>query len=119
MTAPDTNDTRDWRGYNPMTETYHHQYDWDAPGTLGQAVISAVAAATGTDSTELEPLYNHVDPDALDALFRPLSTDHPRATGSVSLVVDGYDVTVYSHGEIIVHLSEKNNLGGGRRLKHT
>lgn len=34
-----------------------------------QAVVSAVAAETGTDPLELEPLYEVFDPDALDALL--------------------------------------------------
>jgi len=33
-------------------------------------VVLAVAEATGTDPADLPPLYEVIDPDALDAVFR-------------------------------------------------
>lgn len=38
-----------------------------APST---AVVEAVARATGRDPTTLDPLYEAIDPDALDRLIR-------------------------------------------------
>lgn len=44
--------------------------------TVSERVIDAVSEATGTDPLELEPLYNVVDPDALNAIFGgSVSTD--------------------------------------------
>lgn len=40
--------------------------DDDQPPSM--AVVDLVAAATGTDPLELDPLYNAIDPDVLDAL---------------------------------------------------
>ena len=35
------------------------------------ALVSLVAAVTNTDPVDLEPLYNAIDPDALDSLCTP------------------------------------------------
>ena len=71
-----------------------------------------------TEPTELEPLYDCVDPDALDALFRPLPEDRPRSHGRLSFSFDEYEVAVHGHGEIIVDVSDINTSegerGGGR-----
>jgi len=95
-----------------MTDTYHRQYDWDSPERLSSAIITAVATVAGTEPTELEPLYDCVDPDAVDALFRPLSEDRPRSDGCLSFSLNEYEVTVYGHGEIIVDVSDISTSGG-------
>ena len=115
MTELNESRNRDRTGYDPMTDTYHHQYDWDSSERLSSAIIAAVASVADTEPTELEPLYDCVDPDALDALFRPLSEDRPRSHGRLSFSLDEYDVTVYGHGEIIVDVSDINTSRG--RLK--
>jgi len=43
--------------------------------SLGTAVVEAVSASTGRPVTDLPPLYDAVDPDALDALFAGRSVD--------------------------------------------
>lgn len=111
MTELNDSQNRDRSGYDPMTDTYHHQYDWDSPEPLSSAVITAVATVVDTEPTELEPLHDCVDPDALDALFRPLSEDRPRSRGCISFTLDEYDVTVYGHGEIIVDVSDIDTVG--------
>ncbi len=63
-------------------------------------VIEALADATDTAPNELDPLYNTIDPEALDRLFRPDSSDEIRVTfeygdshveirGDGTVVVDG------------------------------
>lgn len=65
-----------------------------------QAVVTAVAEETGTDPMDLEPLYNVVDSDALNTLFR----SHESVTGGSLLEVQftyaGCDVRVTSDGSI-------------------
>ncbi|MFC7135555.1 HalOD1 output domain-containing protein [Halobaculum litoreum] len=39
------------------------------PEPVSVRVVECVAEATGLDATDLDPLYEVVDPDALDALF--------------------------------------------------
>ena len=113
MTELNDSPNRDRTGYDPMTDTYHHQYDWDSPEQLSSAIIAAVATVADTEPTELEPLYDCVDPDALDALFRPLSEDRPRSHGRLSFSLDEYEVAVHGHGEIIVDVSDINPSGKG------
>ena len=112
MTELSESRNRDRTGYDPMTDTYHHQYDWDSSERLSGAIIATVATVADTEPTELEPLYDCVDPDALDALFRPLSEDRPRSHGRLSFSFDEYEVAVHGHGEIIVDVSDINTSRG-------
>lgn len=80
-----------------MSDRYQTHHDWEGDGTVALSVIEAVAAVSGTEPTEFEPLYNAVDPDALNKLFASFQT---RSEGLVSFTLDGYDVTVASSGEI-------------------
>ncbi|WP_247728728.1 HalOD1 output domain-containing protein [Halovivax limisalsi] len=72
---------------------------------VSQAVVEAVAEAEGIDVTDVEPpafepLYEVVDPEALDLLFAPTVGGAERAAGSVSFEYAGHDVTVYSDGRV-------------------
>jgi hypothetical protein len=63
------------------------------------SVIAAVADEVGIDPSELpEPLYEAVDPDALDSLFA--GTDS--GPGSVTFLYCGCEVTVTSDDEVSV-----------------
>lgn len=63
---------------------------------LSQAVLSAVAIREGVDETELpEPLYDAIDPDALNTLFR-------NTTGHVTFCYIDYIVTVESNGTVTI-----------------
>ena len=113
MTELNESRNRDRTEYDLMTDTYRHQYDWDSPEQLSSAIIAAVATVADTEPTELEPLYDCVDPDALNALFRPLSEDRPRSHGYLSFSLGEYEVAVHGHGEIIVNAPDINTSGGG------
>lgn len=67
--------------------------------TLSEAVISSVAAHKGIEATELPPLYDVLDPDALDALFE---TSSGRADGAVTFVYAGCTVECASDGSVDV-----------------
>ena len=73
------------------------------PESLSIAVIIAIAEHEGVDPVELDtPLYEVVDPDALDALF----SGHRDGTGSprghLSFSYNGYEVHVTSDGDVRV-----------------
>lgn len=90
----------DWV-FHPESKTYHTRVDWKSQEPLSTTVISAVAAITGIEPTRLEPLYQRVDPDALDSLFRP--REETERTGcSLSFVLAGCEVTVHGRGEIVI-----------------
>lgn len=55
-------------------------------------VVEHVAEHTGVDPLELDPLYNAIDPDALDQLFRRSGTEVGVCTLEFSYA--GYLVTV-------------------------
>lgn len=69
------------------------------PGrSVTETVVAAVAEATGLQAGAgggevLDPLYDVVDPDALDALFRR-SDPGGRSSGTVTFTYSGYEVTV-------------------------
>jgi len=69
------------------------------------AVIEAVARREGIDPTELEPpeyepLYEVLNPEALDAVFAPRDNGAPRSTGRIEFSYCGYDVVVSSDGSV-------------------
>lgn len=67
-----------------------------------EAIVNAVARATGTEASAISPsLYERADPDALDALF----ADPPggsRVRGSVTVPFRGVEVEFLADGEILV-----------------
>lgn len=60
-------------------------------------VIETIAEECGTDPIDLPPLYDVVDPDALDTLFRD-----PDITGSVSFTYVDHRVSVDPRGEVTI-----------------
>jgi hypothetical protein len=59
-----------------------------------QAIPEAVADAVGCEITDLPPLYDVVDPDALDDVFAD------RDAGTVSFCYSDHRITVTETGEI-------------------
>lgn len=66
------------------------------------AIVSRVADAEGVESRELAPLYESVDPDALDALVDSVTGG---STLSVQFTYCGYVVTVNADGVINVDVA--------------
>lgn len=60
-------------------------------------VIQTVAETTSTDPLELPPLYDTIDPDALDSLVEDMTT------GTISFNYTGLDITVHSDGTVIIN----------------
>jgi len=61
------------------------------------AIVEAVGASAEQPAADLPPLYEVVDPDALDALFANSQT-----VGAVSFEYAGHDVTVRADGHVDV-----------------
>lgn len=77
-----------------------HSYDWEATRPSA-AVVEMVAIATDCEPFGLQPLFEAIDPEALDAIVA--SDGAERATDTfVSLRYAGHDVTVRSDGEVAV-----------------
>jgi len=84
---------------NGEDEAIHAQFEWTstAPST---AVIETVAIALDHEPTAIEPLYESIDPDALDTLLKgsPATVNHV----TVSFVAADRHVTVHSRGDVAV-----------------
>lgn len=70
--------------------------------SVTECVLAAIEDARGIEPLEFEqPLFEVIDPDALDALFR-----HDGSDVSVEFSYLGYDVHVSSDGHVTVTGSE-------------
>ncbi|SDJ37374.1 HalOD1 output domain-containing protein [Natronorubrum texcoconense] len=82
---------------------YRAMHDPSGPATLSTTVAHALSDCLGVDVTDSRlSLYDSVDPDALDALFRPRHDGRPRHGGTLSFSVRDHSVTVDSDGEILI-----------------
>ncbi|MFD1514077.1 HalOD1 output domain-containing protein [Halomarina rubra] len=69
-------------------------------GKITETVVLTVSEAVGVDPLEMEPMYEVVDPDALNRLIQaPGIPASPNTTIRFSMA--GCDVVVYSDGEVI------------------
>lgn len=85
--------------------------------SASEAVIEAVADAKGVDPLDLEPMYDTIDPDALDSIFR----DSPGAgTASVEIRFEmaGCTVVVREMGEVVVAPTAGADGSAGRVPSH-
>lgn len=88
---------------SPPGGTYHAVHDGEQ-GSLSTSVAEAVADALDLDPTETQiPLEQHVDPDALDAIFRDQLTGTPRTDARVAFTLWDVEVVVHADGHIFVH----------------
>ena len=62
--------------------------------TLLEGVVRNVADANGVETGELPPLYDAIDPDALDGVVTTMSA------GEISFTYAGQNVTVTSTGAV-------------------
>ncbi len=82
---------------------YRAVHDPDGPAALSTTVIHALADSMGVDPTAGRiSLYDAIDPDALDAIFRPRHDGTQRSGGQVSFVVADHLVIVSSDGEVLI-----------------
>jgi hypothetical protein len=63
-------------------------------GRVSEAVIRAVADVTEVDPVRIAPLYDIIDPDALDRLFQPTPSVTRNVDSRVCFTMAGCEVTV-------------------------
>lgn len=98
-------------GHHRDSETYRFEFDPDTtPASL--AVVSGVTEVLDVEPTELEPLNDSVDTDALDSLVDRRNT----ANGDVHVTfpLGGRSVTVHSYGVVAIELSGDERPSDGR-----
>lgn len=94
------NDCHDGTRTETESDSDEAPVEYQATGDerLSEAVISAVATAEDSDPMALDPpLYDAIDPDALDALFQS-----PRVAGRMAFRYHGRTVTVHANRRVVV-----------------
>lgn len=87
--------------YLPDENVYRASFDSSATEP-SVAVVEVLAAVRGTKPAALEPLYDSIDPDALDQFFEGRGAA-ARTTGfSIRFAHAGYEVAVRSEGIVEV-----------------
>lgn len=104
----DAIDRREALEYDAETETYLASFDRHSD-SVRLAVVSAVAVVADTPPLELPPLYDEIDPGALEALTVPTPPSPSIDERRVSITFDGCDVTVHSRGIIAVQPPEASS----------
>lgn len=80
-------------------EAYTARYDWDGTDDPTWSIVRAVAAVTGTEPTDAEPLYEVIDTDAVNRLFARERRARP---DQLSFRFDDCDVTVHGDGRVVI-----------------
>lgn len=73
-------------------------YELDPDESVTDGVIEAVSEASNLDPTSLDPLYSVIDPDALDALFKPGYSGTPQVT----FQYNGCEIQVINDRKIVL-----------------
>lgn len=96
----DDHDDADFLRSSAQTKGVRILHDWSDEESIVSAIANAIAELSGRSS--IEPIHDYVDPDALEALFRPISEDRRRDRGYVTFTVEEFEVTVDANGIILV-----------------
>lgn len=88
--------------------TYYVNHRFGGPAELSTTLVHALSNLAGVDVTETEStLFDHVDPDALNALFEPKPDGTPRTDASLGFTMWGYQVTVTGSGQITITVPQQ------------
>lgn len=88
---------------NDGNEAIRATFDW-ASTSPSTAVIETVAAVSDSEPMAIVPLYEAVDPDALDSLVVANGQCSSRSGPTVTFGFAGYDVSVRGDGTVAVQL---------------
>ncbi|WP_101294543.1 HalOD1 output domain-containing protein [Halegenticoccus soli] len=66
----------------------------DEHESVSEAVAMAVARAEGLDPTEMDPVFDAINADALDAIFGDRYDGTPRSGGRLTFWTRGYEIRV-------------------------
>jgi len=81
---------------------YVTKYDSQQQQPITETVIDAIATVSGTDPLDLPPLYEAVDPDALELIVREPNAA-PTRSCFVGFTLGAWGVIVTGSGEIQVY----------------
>ncbi|WP_255167559.1 HalOD1 output domain-containing protein [Natrononativus amylolyticus] len=93
--------------YDQTNDRYVFHYDRGGSATLTATIVHALATITEVDVSQGEfSLYDSIDPDALERLFRSKADGSERTGGHVAFTALECDVYVYADGEILIYPPE-------------
>jgi hypothetical protein len=95
--------------YDPEAGIYTFQYTDHGLSSICEAITKAVSLITNRDPLNLDPLYNSINPDALDALFSAEILEQQGDGILVSFSYCEFYVTVTEHEIRLQPLSDLQN----------
>lgn len=91
-----------WSGDPPEAFGPTHTATFEPDEDASAAVVLAVSEASGVDSVALSPLYDVVEPDALDTLVAHARHTETPARHRLGFTYEGYDVLVRGDGFVVL-----------------
>lgn len=85
----------------PAAVTDDHD-GWSRTQPPSKRVVETVATALDGSPARIDPLYDAIDPDALDALFVRPRTAAPSTVTRLTFEYSGFSVTVTGDGTVAV-----------------
>lgn len=85
-------------GHRNERDTFHVTFDPETE-PIASVVTESVAAIQNTELEELDPLYDAVDPESIDALLAA-NDDEQSGADVVEFVYEGMEVTIGSDGDV-------------------
>jgi hypothetical protein len=93
--------TKSDAGRGPQADSAHRvQIDWDRREPVSFTVQSALSEVEGRPSTELDPLADYVDPDALEAFFSGKPTE--LAARTLTFEYEDHRIHVDGTGQVVI-----------------
>ena len=87
--------------FDSETNTLILHHDWQSDEPVSTAIIRGIAALTNTPPTELDSLYDVVNSDALNQLYRPTAANSRQQDGGHAMFrVNDCDIVVYANAKI-------------------
>ncbi|SIR01925.1 hypothetical protein SAMN05421858_1141 [Haladaptatus litoreus] len=83
-------------------ERAEYVYEMDDKESVTDGVVTAVGSATGLSMTEMPPLHESVDVDALNGLFSDSYGGTSRNQGRIRFTYCGCKIHVLSSGRVLV-----------------
>lgn len=78
--------------------------------TMSDRVITAVANTKGTDPMNLDPIYEVIEPDALDALYKRDELGRARSPERIEFTFCGCEVVIAGKNSVSVSATKSEEL---------
>ena len=90
--------------YDQANGRYVFSYDPAGTATITTTIVHALSSIANVDVSQGEfSLYDSIDPDALERLFRPKADGEPRLDGHVCFTALGHEVYVFANGDLFIY----------------